>query len=241
MSVVASRRTFERLPRERRIGDIAEAAQAVFTDCGYESASMSAIAERAGVVEGTIYKYFENKRELLNQVLTTWYQGLLADQAERLPAIAGTRNRLRYVIWHHLNTIKTNPALCRLFFVEVRTASEYHDSPLRHLNRGYTRFATEVLREGIGTGELRPDMPLRLARDVIYGAIEHHAWDYVCGRGDLSVDSVADSLTQIVWLALGRPAGVPTPDATLAERLENVTDRLEVVAAAIKRDSERTP
>ena len=240
MSVVPARRTFERLPRQRRIGDIAEAAQAVFTECGYESASMSAIAERAGVVEGTIYKYFENKRELLSQVLASWYQGMLADQAERLAGIAGTRNRLRYVIWRHLKTIATNPALCRLFFVEVRTASEYHVSPLRQLNREYTRFATQVLLEGIANGELRPDVPLRLARDLIYGAIEHHTWDYVCGRGELSVDSLADSLTDFILSGLGKPAGAPAPDARIAERLERVTARLEK-AAAIKPAKRRTP
>lgn len=239
MSVVSVRRSFERLPRERRIGDIAEAAQAAFTECGYENASMSAIAERAGVVEGTIYKYFENKRELLNQVLASWYQGLLADQAERLPGIAGTRNRLRYVIWHHFNTIEKNPALCRLFFVEVRTASEYRESPLRQLNRGYTGFAMQVLREGIDAGELRPDIPLRLARDVIYGAIEHHTWDYVCGRGELPVDSLTDSLTAIVWLGLAKPAASAS-DAKIAERLEQVTDRLEAVAAAIEPARQRT-
>lgn len=210
------------MPRLRRESDIIAAARFVFSDCGYEDASMAAIAKRAGVVEGTIYTYFDNKRDLLNKVLVHWYEGMLADQAEALAGISGLRNRLRYVIWRHLRTIVTEPALCRLFFLEVRSAGSYPGSELYALNRGYTRAAMEILDEGVAAGGLRFDAPLRLVRDVIFGAIEHHTWLFLSGRGTLEIDALADALSALVLDGIGVPGEAP-----VIERLEHLADRLE--------------
>ena len=230
MTAVSSRRSFARLPREQRVGDIIEAARGVFSDHGYENASMAAIAERAGVVEGTIYKYFENKRDLLGRVLANWYEGMLADQAEQLAGILGTRNQLRFVIWRHLATIAGHPALCRLFFREVRSDADYQTSTLHDLNRGYTRFATQILKAGIASGELRPDLPVRLVRDMIYGTIEHTTFDFLSGRGVFVPEDLADELVDLVLGGcLAQPAAAAEP-GDIATRLERVALRLERAA-----------
>src|SRR3712207_9136560 len=54
MSQRSARRQVNRLPPERRISDIMIAARAVFAEKGYSDALVSDIAERAGVVEGSI-------------------------------------------------------------------------------------------------------------------------------------------------------------------------------------------
>lgn len=229
MSVVPARRAFNRLSRERRVSDITAAARAVFAEHGYESASMAAIAAEAGIVEGTIYKYFDNKRDLLQQVLAQWYEEMVADQARQLAGITGTRNRLRFLVRRHLQTIADEAALCRVFFVEVRSDAAYHASVLHRLNRSYTRPALDVLQEGVRSGELREDLPVRLVRDLLYGAIEHHTWNYVCGRGSLPVDELADRLLNLV---LGGIAARPADEAAPAiARLERVAERLERAVA----------
>jgi len=105
-----------------------EAAQAVFTEKGYDEALISEIAERAGVVEGSIYRYFDNKRDLLAKVVEHWYHQMLSDDHEKLKCIRGTWNRLRFMIWRHLMTIHNEPALCRLVFHELRSGSDYHNT-----------------------------------------------------------------------------------------------------------------
>jgi TetR/AcrR family transcriptional regulator, mexJK operon transcriptional repressor len=53
----------EALTPERRAGILAGAAT-VFTEDGYEGASMSRIAREAGVSKGTLYNYFDSKAAL---------------------------------------------------------------------------------------------------------------------------------------------------------------------------------
>lgn len=59
-----------RAPDETR-EQLLSAALSLFVDRGYRGASIKAIAERAGVTSGTIYCHFDNKGELLLEVLQT--------------------------------------------------------------------------------------------------------------------------------------------------------------------------
>ncbi|MET9325410.1 TetR/AcrR family transcriptional regulator [Tsukamurella sp. NPDC003166] len=53
---------------ERRRDELTEAAFAVFAELGYEQASVADIAKRAGMGQGTLYRYVDGKRELLDLV-----------------------------------------------------------------------------------------------------------------------------------------------------------------------------
>ena len=63
------RRTVVRLSRDERMRDIVAAARKVFIERGFDAASTAEIAANAGVAEGTIYKYFESKRDVLLAVI----------------------------------------------------------------------------------------------------------------------------------------------------------------------------
>jgi AcrR family transcriptional regulator len=53
---------------EKRRKQIVSSALQVFSANGYHSTSMSDIARHAGVGQGTLYRYFANKRDLLDHV-----------------------------------------------------------------------------------------------------------------------------------------------------------------------------
>jgi AcrR family transcriptional regulator len=225
------RRTVVRLPRERRVQDILDSARAVFCERGYEAAAVSEIAARAGVVEGTIYKYFESKRQLVFKVMAAWYESMVADFASDLAGIAGTRGRLRYLIWRHLRSIRENPALCRVFFREVRADENYHRSFFHEMNRRYTSFLAAVIKEAAANGEIRTDVPITLVRDLVFGGVEHHVWNYVYGRGSLDIETAADWITDIVLAGLAPAA----PKARAGDALARETARLTAVADRLER------
>lgn len=187
-----------RLAREQRVDEILVAARDVFCEKGYEAAAVAEIAARMGVVEGTVYKYFATKRELLLKVLEHWYEEMFGDYARDLAGVQGARERLHLLIWRHLRSIRDYPLLCRLMFREVHGEADYHGSGLHEMNRQYTQFLVQVLEQGRESGEFRSDVPASLLRDLIYGGIEHQSWNYVCGRGGLDIDRIAGEITAIV-------------------------------------------
>lgn len=234
MSQSASgRRQVSRLSRERRVADIMKAAREVFSEKGYDEALLSDIAERADVVEGSIYRYFENKRDLLVKVIEHWYKMMLSDYDRQLSGISGTRNRLRFMIWRHLTTVHENPALCHLMFQILRTGSDYSKTAVYGLNRKYTRHTLDIVRKGIADGELRSNISLRLVRDMIYGCVEHRTWAYLRGEGSFDPDQTADAVVDLVLggLQARTDSVVVSHNAAVALRFERAVERLEAMGA----------
>ena len=187
-----------RLAREDRIDAILVAARDLFCEKGFEAVAMAEIAARVGVVEGLIYKYFATKRELLLKVLEHWYEEMFGDYVRVLAGQTEPRARLYRLVHRHLQSVHDYPLLCRLMFREVQSERDYRGTVLHDLNRRYTQILIEVLEQGVAAGAFRADIPPPLLRAMVYGGIEHHSWNYVCGRGDLDVDAIAEQITAVL-------------------------------------------
>ncbi len=225
-----ARRQVNRLPPERRIADIMAAAKTVFTEKGYSEALISDIAERAGVVEGSIYRFFTNKRELLIRVIEHWYEEMLARDEEQFKGVRGSWNQIRFIVHHHLLSIRREPALSRLVLQELRPDPGYRETRLFQLNQTYVHRIIDVIRAGVASGEFRSAVSAGLVRDMIYGCIEHRTWAFLRNEGDFDAEETADSITDIVYRGLAVSSGAPDPMAGVVARLEGVAARLEGVA-----------
>lgn len=226
-----SERVSLRLPREQRVADIMASARRVFAEKGYDDASVAEIAARAGVVEGSVFRYFENKRVLLVKVVEDWYESMFVDVDEHLGMIEGTWKRLRFLVWKHLSNVQKEPALSKLVFDVLRPGPDYRRTSVFELNRRYTQRTLDILRDGIATGTIRSDANLTLTRDMIYGGVEHHTWAFLRGEGSFSVDAAADGIMDLVRGGLAAESGnIEDPASSLgrtARRLELVASRLE--------------
>jgi hypothetical protein len=61
---------------------------------------------------------------------------------------------------------------------------------------------------------------------MVYGGIEHHAWNYICGRGDLDVDRIAGQIVLVVCDGVSlRPVAADLGRET--QRLSQIVDRME--------------
>lgn len=223
-----SRRKSKRLPPERRISDILSFSHDVFREYGYEDASMAEIARRADITEGSIYRYFDNKNDLLIKVMEKWYTSRLSDYRIQLEGISGVQNRLRYMIWLHLKTVHDEPMLCRIMFKHLRDDQDYRSTIVYELNRQYTRSTVDVIREGIDSGEFRTDLPLRLLRDLIFGCIEHQVWAYLRNEGDFDPEKLADEIISLLIKGISTTSSTSEPlSKPLIRRLELAIERLE--------------
>lgn len=220
----STRRRARRQSPEKRTSDIIVAAREVFAERGFNDTIMSEIAERAGVVEGSIYRYFRNKRDLMFRMAEAWFEDMIEDDAETLVAISGTRNRLRFVIHRHLTAIHNQPDMSRLVFQHLRPDPEYRTTRLFSLNRDYTARVVDIIKDGIRSGEVRPDIMPTLVRDAIFGSIEHRTWAFLRNEGDFDTSELADQALDLVWNGLQPPPLSPSALDVLT-RIETLLDR----------------
>ena len=194
-----------RLSRERRIAETLIAARAIFEKQGYAEAAMSEIASRVGVVEGTLYRFFSSKADLLMAVTCQWYEEIRVPLQEGLPLRKSLRERLHFAIWHHLMCIETSPELVNLFHNVVRMDKRYPTSELFEHNRWYVNVVSDILKEGISTGEVRSELPVKMVRNMVFGLAEQQTWAYRCGLASLDVERMANEITDLV-LSVCRPS-----------------------------------
>lgn len=158
-----------------REAEILAAAREVFEERGFDAASVAEIARRSDVAEGTIYLYCQTKRDLLQKVVTRWYEQLIADSAPGLAELSGARAKIKFLAERHLNAMIENAAIGRLLVSELRSAADYPGSDLHKLNARYARRLVDILRLGIAEGDIPSDARLDIARDLFFGGLEHLA------------------------------------------------------------------
>jgi AcrR family transcriptional regulator len=130
---------------------IVDAAEKVFGEKGYFSASISDITREAGVALGTFYVYFESKHEIFVEVLTTLARTIR--RATRA-ALEGAANRIEEEergFGAFFSLIESHPYLYRIVrqaeFIDPEAFRSYY----AHIEAGYVRR----LRTAIDRGEIR--------------------------------------------------------------------------------------
>lgn len=186
-----------------RVQDLLAAARQVFSEHGYQRATTAMIAEAAGVSEATVFTYFAGKRELCIQVVTDWYNEISEALEREVPPLASVQAKLAHVVRAHLVTLLADGSgMCALVLSEGRAAEPELAQVIADCKRRYTAPLMHALAEGQAQGVVRQDMPLRLLRDLVYGAMEHVLWDAITTLKRPGIDATAEQLTELIWSAI---------------------------------------
>ena len=220
-----------RLPRDERISKIMAVTRAMLAEKGYENIVTAEVAERCGVSEATIYKYFDSKRDLLMRVAEQWFEDLLRED-QRSVAGHSALEALRQLVWRNLSVVRREPALTRFVLLDLRPDPAYRSMPVFEMNRRFTVQVMQALSDGVKSGELQGDVPVALLRDMIFGCIEHQTWAFLRGEGDFSVDAVADDIATVVYR--GMRAAPSAAQANGKKGLGDLLARLERVALRLE-------
>lgn len=206
--------------------EIIAAATLAFGTRPYDEVSMSDIGDAVGIVEGTIYRYFESKHHLVQRVVAEWYAEMYEDLAAALARLDGTRTRLRFCIHRHLRVYVENTGLSNLMIRDLRRDRNYYETKVHELNRKYALFVTQTLQHGVSSGELKKDTPIRVVRDLIFGGIEHVAERVLSGRGGIDIEAVTDDILNVLW------AGIAV-DSNGLDRIAMVERRVDQMATTV--------
>jgi AcrR family transcriptional regulator len=137
---------------------IIEAAARVFQTKGYHAASVQDVADAVGILKGSLYHHIESKEELLYLIVKEPRARLYRTVAEIVADDAAPAGqKLRRVILAHLEAFDRHyPHL----FVYLREREEMKRR-FRGAPKEYERYWQQILREGVKSGEFRPDLEHR--------------------------------------------------------------------------------
>ncbi|NMD58114.1 MULTISPECIES: TetR/AcrR family transcriptional regulator [Tsukamurella] len=116
---------------ERRREELTDAAFTVFAEQGYEQASVADIARRAGMGQGTLYRYVEGKRELLDLVFDRCVDELMTaiapDRVVEVTAsgdLEATEKMVEGVAERLFDLVDSRPDIVKVVMVQSGTVDE---------------------------------------------------------------------------------------------------------------------
>lgn len=152
---------------------IINSAKRLFADQGYQKTTILDISKQAGLSEAALYEYFQGKEDLLLTIPGLWVTELLQDIDEQLFGVKGAVNRLRKYLWWYLRRIEQAPLDAKIVYLFLKTHSNFLTTEVfANVKQFYSRLL-DIFEEGRRSGEFKPDLNPRLARDIFVGTVDH--------------------------------------------------------------------
>lgn len=221
-----------RSKKEDRRQRILDAAVAVFARRGFDRARVSEVAKTAGVADGTIYLYFENKDDLLIRLFEERITPLIQELDDHVRASSDDpRRQLHALALSYLEGVGNDPLLAALITTQVRQSHEfmtaYSNEPLRR----FLAIIERIFKSGQDRGYFRRDIHISTLRWLVFGALDAFALAWITGgrqqKSVLAQD--AEQLAAVLLRGLGtgeQPSLIPQDTAVdiRPARAEPVSD-----------------
>lgn len=162
--------TKQELVEEFRRGTMLKAARHVVARRGLAGASMQAIADEAGVAKGTLYLYFEDRDDLIEQAIGSVLDELMEAVRGELRPGRPLREALRGLVRTEFEFFDTHREFLRVY-AELR-APEGTACERRWRRPQFARFLELLkafLADAMRRGEMKPFDPGRVAFFVAEG------------------------------------------------------------------------
>lgn len=176
---------------------IIEAAIRVFARAGYYNSRVSDIAREAGIASGTIYLYFRTKDEILVTLFREKVAAWVAQARRDLAAEADAVAKIRRLVHLHFAVLEADPELAEVVQVELRQGHKFfRGAPAAEVS-AYFELIRSVLEEGVAAGQIRPDLPVKTATKMLFGAMDQMATSWVLGKRAYRLTDTADTVATI--------------------------------------------
>ncbi len=209
---------------------ILKSAISVFAVNGFAEATVSQIANGAGLAGSGLYKHFSGKEEILFTIIENFLVKSGTTLKEHLQGICGAENKLRKAIWFHCKQYSGNRDVIKIV-LESRSYPRFYRSTAYTALKEYASVFSQILREGIDEGLFGELTSEHILRDMVLGAVDHIAIYWIVRESGNSLEQ-AETLHQMVMDAVTPPAD---KDARLSKK-ERTRNRIINEAMALLAD-----
>ncbi len=191
--------------RAERENQILRAAVRAFSQHGYHDCTVARVAREAGVADGTLYLYFRSKEDLLVSAFRHVLEGILDRLDREMSAAADPVERLRRLVELHLQVMEDDPELASFLQFQLRQPDPAIRRAISDPLRAYARRIERAVDDGKASGVLRPEVPTRAVRRVLFGAIDETVSAWLLHGRDSPLRARAGPILDIVLNGVRAP------------------------------------
>lgn len=181
---------------------ILKAAAKAFAENGFFSTRVSTIAEIAGVADGTIYRYFENKESILVKLFEEVLRERNAVLRKRLMQCSNIEERLYAITDCFLTDMEGDRDLAIVTLYEIKQPNKHLREQIVPVLKEYHRIVEEVLSLGIESGDI-PSVDVKMGRRLINGTLEFIAYDWLFSRRFSTLEELRQKTFELFQATFG--------------------------------------
>ncbi|MEA3418253.1 MAG: TetR/AcrR family transcriptional regulator [Campylobacterota bacterium] len=174
---------------------------------GIDNLTISEIAKTAGVGKGTIYEYFENKEDIVFEIITTFMAGYEEKLLEVVEKSASVKKRIYHffaLIFEDPNYHKQLNLYQEFLAISLTNGTEEMIAFSIVCKKRFTDILTQIIEEAIKKGEIRPE-----ARDLVPALIIFEKGLVVDTRAtaidaEAEITHFLDALFELIMVKEGR-------------------------------------
>ena len=183
---------------------IIDAAVRVFARNGFYNSRVSDIAREAGIASGTIYLYFKTKDDILVRLFRDKMAEFVDALRKQIASAPDAPAKLRRLVRLHFETLEANPDVAEVVQVELRQGHKFFRGASAHEVAGYFDLIGSVLQEGVAAGVFRPDLPVKIATKMLFGAMDQVTTSWVLGKRGYRLADAAEPVANLFLKGVSR-------------------------------------
>jgi len=181
---------------------IIEAAVRVIAQQGYHNAQVSKIAKEAGVADGTIYVYFENKDDVLISVFNEKMGQFIAAINQQMQSLPSVKEKLHCLISMHFGNMAKNKDYAVVTQIELRQSNPVVQEGIGQVLKKYFDLIDNLIEEGKREGLFSAEMDNRLARKMIFGTLDQVVTAWIMKGAKYDLTSNVDPVFELLLFGL---------------------------------------
>ena len=175
---------------------IIEAATKVFAKNGFYQSKIAQIAKEAGVADGTIYIYFENKDDILISLFEEQMKAVLDNMAKQVAKIDDPAEKLEKFASTHLGLIEMNKDMAEIIQVELRQSGKFMKEYKNERFMEYLDIIGDIIVDGQKRGFFKKDVIPGVAKRAFFGALDEASRFWVLSsRKQYDIRTVAKQIS----------------------------------------------
>ncbi len=196
---------------------IIQAAIEIFSKKGFQAATISEIAQRAGVAEGSIYQYFKNKEDLFFSIPVEKTKEFRTQLELHLAGILGTFNKIRKFVWYFLYFFNVNAEYGRMLMLDMRVSKSFVRTDTYNFLKKSVSHILEIIEEGQREGVIRKDIDIYILRHLVLGVLEHIVTRWLLKDEKYDLLAHYQEVSQLIIDAMKNPIGNEDSEEHLPE------------------------
>lgn len=162
---------------QERWNDVLEAAAATFVEKGYRGTRMEDVADRLGILKGSLYYYVTSKRDLLHELIRRVNDSGLAVTAELRAMEGDAPTKLRAFIERWVTHVERHHHVALLFQNEIQHLGPEPLARVKRERSEMERAVRRVIEQGIAEGSFAADTDAETVTKALFLVLNtSHAW-----------------------------------------------------------------